>query len=235
MSFTDRGTRTSRRDERGVALVIVLLTMMLLSALGLALSLTAITESRIAASYRGSAETIYAADAGIERALHDLSLVSDWTAVLTGAATAPFIDGAAGARRLPDGSPLDLNRATDDLNCGHPSCSDADLIATTAERPWGANNPVWRLYEHARFGALSSSRVTSADVYVVVWVADDPLENDGLPFVDGDESRGPNPGRGLVQIRAHAYGPAGAQRIVEATIRRAGSRVDVLSWRERRQ
>ena len=224
-----------RRDERGVALVIVLLTMMLLSALGLALSLTSITESRIAAAYRASAETIYAADAGIERALHDLSLVSDWTEVLAGVSTSPFIDGAAGSRRLPDGSPLDLSQATDELNCGHPSCSDADLVAASEERPWGANNPVWRLYAHAPLAALGSSQAGKVDVYVVVWVADDPLENDGLPFVDGDETRGPNPGRGLVQIRAHAYGPAGAQRIVEASVRRAGSRVDVLSWRERRQ
>jgi hypothetical protein len=70
---------------------------------------------------------------------------------------------------------------------------------------------------------------------VIVWVGDDPLENDGQPLVDGDTSGGANPGKGLLQLLAHAYGPAGARRVVEATLMRAGPGIRVLSWREIRQ
>jgi len=71
--------------------------------------------------------------------------------------------------------------------------------------------------------------------YVVVWVSDDPLETDGDPLVDGDETTGSNPGKGILQVRAQAYGPAGAARIIEMTIRRAAMGNRVLSWREIRR
>ena len=46
-------------DEQGVALVIALLSMLLLTALGMALTLTTNTERRISGNYRDSAETLY--------------------------------------------------------------------------------------------------------------------------------------------------------------------------------
>ena len=101
-----------RCSERGIALIIVLLSMLLLSALGIALSLTTSTETQIAASYRRSTETFYAADAGAARAIHDLALVGDWTDVLSGGETSTFVDGAPGPRVLPDGSPFDMTTHT---------------------------------------------------------------------------------------------------------------------------
>jgi hypothetical protein len=65
-------------------------------------------------------------------------------------------------------------------------------------------------------------------------VSDDPLETDGQPLIDGDETAGANPGRGVLQLHAQAYGPAGAMRIVEITLQRVATRVRVLSWRELR-
>ena len=53
---------------------------------------------------------------------------------------------------------------------------------TTARRPWGTNNPIWRLYAHGALADLSPSGAIDSNVYVVVWVADDPLETDGLPL-----------------------------------------------------
>ena len=216
-----------------MALIVVLLSMMLLSALGIALSLTTSTEAQIAATYRWSTEAFYAADGGATRAIHDLSLVAYWNDALSGAAQSTLVDGAPGPRALPDGSRLDLNQATDLLNCGHVSCSADELTAVTTDRPWGQNNPTWRLFAHAPVSALSPS--LDARIYLVVWIADDPLENDGLPLVDGDETSGPNPGRGVVQLRAQAYGLSGASRTIEVTLRRADARVSVLSWRELRQ
>jgi hypothetical protein len=136
---------------------------------------------------------------------------------------------------LPDGTRIDLNRETDRLNCGHSPCSITDLTAITSERPWGANNPVWRLYAYGPLGDPNPRAVNESPAYVIVWVSDDPLETDGQPLVDGDESGGANPGRGVLQLHAHGYGPAGAMRIVEVTLRRAGLRTRVISWRELRQ
>ena len=218
--------------ERGTALVVVLLSMMLLAALGIALSLTIDTETRIAATYQWSAETLYAADAAIERAIQELTGLPDWTPVLAGAEASSMIDGSPGARLLSDGSRLDLNEQTDLLNCGHVSCSAADLADVTADRPWGSNNPEWQLYGHAPLASLSPSSGVESRMYVMVWVADDPLETDGQPRIDGDETHGPNPGAGLMQLRAQSYGPSGARRTIEVTLRRVDSRVDVIAWRE---
>ena len=221
-------------SERGIALVIVLLAMMLLAALSMALSLTTSTETRIAASYSWGAETFYAADAAIEYVLHDLATLGDWTDALGGVAMS-FSDGHPGLRTLPDGTRVDLIEVTDLLNCGHPSCSIAELTASTADRPWGINNPIWQLYGHGPLAMVSPAIAIEPPIYVIVWVSDDPLENDGQPLVDGDETMGPNAGRGILQVRAHAYGAGGSERIVEMTIRRAAAGVHVISWREIRQ
>ncbi|HKE88664.1 MAG TPA: PilX N-terminal domain-containing pilus assembly protein [Vicinamibacterales bacterium] len=221
--------------EHGLALVVVLLSMSLICALSLALTLLASTEMRIAAHHRWSAETFFAADAAVERAILDLSRAGDWTGVLNGAFVSTFVDGPPGVRILTDGSRLDLSEATDTLNCGHASCSSDELIANTVERPWGANNPIWRLYAHAPLSALSLSGSIDSRVYLMVWVADDPLETDADPLVDGDESHGPNPGRGVLQLRAQAYGTAGSVQTIEVTLHRVLTRTRVLSWRVVRQ
>jgi Tfp pilus assembly protein PilX len=220
-------------SERGIALVIVLLAMMLIAALGMALSLTTSTETRIAASYAWGAETFYAADAALEHVLDDLTRLVDWTDALDGAATS-FSDGPPGPRTLPDGTRVDLRQVTDRLNCGHPSCSIAELTASTADRPWGINNPIWQLYGHGPLAMLSPAIDIEPPIYVIVWVSDDPLENDGQPRVEGDETMGPNAGRGILQVRTHAYGAGGSVRTVEMTIRRAAAIVQVMSWRELR-
>jgi hypothetical protein len=222
-------------DERGVALVIALLSMMFLAALGMALALTTSTESRISAAYSQGIDTFYAADAAFERALQELSNLADWNLVLGEGVTSTFTDGAPGFRDLPDATRLDLVEATARLTCGRAVCSDADIDSSTADRPWGSNNPRWQLYAHGRLSDMSPSRTLRSFTYVVVWVADDPLETDGQPLVDGDESAGANPGKGLLQVQAYAYGLAGSRSIVEATLRRADMRVRVVSWRHIRQ
>src|SRR5215510_7228189 len=85
-------------DEQGIALVIALLCMLLLTALGMALTMTTITEKRIAGNYRFGVETVYAADAGVERVMQDLLTVPDWNRILDGSTTSSFVDGAPGVR-----------------------------------------------------------------------------------------------------------------------------------------
>jgi Tfp pilus assembly protein PilX len=235
---TDRRTRggmleTANRTERGIAIVFVLLAMMLLSALGVALALTTSSERQVSAAYGAGAEVFYAADAAFERAFQELSQVADWNAVLTGGMST-FVD-TSNRQVLPDGSPLNLSQATDMVNCGVSPCSLAGMQATTASRPWAANNPIWQLYAFGPLSDLSPSGAIGADIYVVVWVGDDPLETDGQPLIDGDATDGPNPGAGLLQVLVHAYGRSGTRRVIEATLRREDSRTRVLSWREVRQ
>ena len=207
--------------------------MMLLSALGIALALTTSTERQVSATYGTDTELFYAADAAFERALQDLLPVADWNAVLSGA-TSTFVDGGPGRRMLPDGAVLDLQQATDRVNCGQSPCSSVDLHAATSSRPWGTNNPTWQLYAHGPLTDVSPGGTVESAVYVVVWVADDPLETDWQPLIDGDTTVGPNPGAGLLQVLVHAYGVGGTRRVIEATLRRGDSRSRVLSWRELR-
>ena len=79
--------RTSHdpRGEQGIALIIALMSMLLLTALGMALMLTTTTETMITGNYRDGVEAMYAADAGIERTMQDLLTVPDWNNVLSSA------------------------------------------------------------------------------------------------------------------------------------------------------
>jgi hypothetical protein len=221
------------KSDRGIAIIFVMLLMMLLSALGIALAWTTSSERQVSASYAMGAEVFYAADAAFERTLLDLSLTPDWNAVL-GGGMSTFID-ASGRRVMPDGSLLNLSQATDVVNCGRSPCSLAEMQTTTEPRPWGANNPIWRVYAYGPLADLSPSGAIDSNVYVVVWVGDDPLETDGQPMIDGDTTNGPNPGGGLLAVLVHAYGPLNTRRVIEATLRREQSGIRVLSWREVRQ
>ncbi len=64
--------------ERGVALVITIMAVALLSALGLSLAMIVDTETRISGQFAGGREVLYAADAAIEIAAQELVGVGDW-------------------------------------------------------------------------------------------------------------------------------------------------------------
>jgi hypothetical protein len=210
-------------SDRGVALILVLLVMMTLSALAMSLALLVSTESRITANYRDGMEAFYGAEAGLARVLPDLEAETDPNRVLSGLSVSSFIDGPPGLRRLPDGTFTDLHALTSTLNCGRVMCSDADLDEAREERPWGRNNPRWQLYGYGRLPGDSR-------VYAVVWVADDPSETDMDPFTDGGGEE--NPGLGRLSITAHGYGSAGTRRAIEATVARDARGLSMLSWRE---
>jgi hypothetical protein len=92
-------------NQRGASLIIALMATLLLSALGMGLVMTSMTETMITANYRDSGEAMYAADAGIERVMQDLLTVPDWNRILSGGVQSSFIDGLpSGERILPDGT-----------------------------------------------------------------------------------------------------------------------------------
>jgi Tfp pilus assembly protein PilX len=210
-------------SECGVALVTALMAMLLLTALGFALVLTTMSETMIAGNYRGSQEALYAADAGLERTMQDLLTVPDWNTVLAGATKSAFIDSEnPGFRLLRDGKTLDLNEATNMINCGKTTtCSVSEMNATTEDRPWGMNNPRYQLYGYGPVNDFIPSGELSSDLYVVVWLGDDPSENDNDPTKDGNAQT--NPGTGVLTMRAEAFGPGGIHKIVEITVARTDS------------
>jgi hypothetical protein len=254
------------RDESGIALVIALLAIVVMVAIGSALMLAAATESKIARNFRNGAEALYAADAALEWAVGELRGTADWNQLLSGSARSSFVDGdPSGIRMLADGRTIDLTRIRNDLNCRSASgCSDATLDAITAERPWGANNPRWQPFAWGSLDGLLPGGTVGSPFYVVVFVADDPSECDDNPLVDGGPAVScqagvtENPGKGVLSVRAEAFGPFGAHRIVELAVANAqnvthpdvmpddgsadkygdtmgttiGQGVRVLSWRE---
>lgn len=210
------------RSRDGIALVVVLGSMLVLSAMGLGLLLLAISHTLTSGNERRARAALFAAEAGIERALPDLVRAVDWDAVLDGRVRSGFTDGSpGGVRQLPGGTTVNLDEVVALANCGAlTSCSDAQMNAVTAERRWGVNNPRWRLFAHGPLGALlSSPAVLAPSEYVVVLVADDPMEVDGDPLRDG--RAGASAGAGILQLRAEAFGPESAHRAVEVTVARS--------------
>ena len=195
-----------------MTLVIALISLVLLSALSTSLAVVMNTELRAAANYGASREAMYAADGALEIAAQELLRVADWNALLSSGALSGFVDGPpSGVRQVGDGT-VDLAQATNLAN-GEP-------------RPWGANNPAWRLFAFGRLGSRT---------YVIAWAGDDSAENDGDPSTDGGGAA--NPGAGILAVRAEAFGVGGAHAVLEATVRRdtepgVGPTVRVLSWQE---
>ena len=239
--------RQFHHDERGAALLVALMAILLTMALGTALILSAGIESKITRNFRARVEAFYAADAALEHTVDDLRAMGDWNAVLSGLVPSAFTDGPPnGMRVLADGRPFDLGEV---VNLAAP-CSGSAMDAPTAERPWGPNNPRWQLFA---WGFLTDLlQETGSPFYVVTMVGDDSSENDGDPLRDGSTpcTQGQvvacNPGTGRIELRAEAFGPFGAHKILEATISRSepgGSEADysngiiqtgarILSWRE---
>jgi hypothetical protein len=216
--------------EDGIAMIMAMAATLLMSALGIALVLTTSSETIIASNFRDASEAAYAADAVFERSINDLVMVPDWNTVLTGAVQSAFIDGApSGRRTLADGSTIDLGQILSMTNCGKAAiCSDADLDAVTAERPWGANNPRWQLYAYGNLTDMLPGHRIDSPYYVLLMVGDDPSETDGKPFEDGIDT----PGAGILALRAAALGPRGVRRTIDMTVVRAAAGLRVLSWRD---
>jgi hypothetical protein len=217
----------SRRED-GVAMVMALMAIGLLTSLGLALLLASSSEVIMAGHFRDQRAALYAAEAIVARAMSDLAAAPDWTMLIDRAARSTFVDGpAGGTRTLQDGTALDLVKVVNLANCQKSSaCAASDLTAVTAQRPWGVNNPRWQLYAYGPLRDMLSPGAVDSPWYVVLLVGDDPLAADDV-----------------IAMRAEAYGPTSAHTVVELTAARitansdynvgvGPSAVRILSWRE---
>jgi hypothetical protein len=230
--------------ESGVALILVLVVTSLLSTLALGLAVVVSTNLLAEGNFGDSIAMSYAADAGLELAAHDLTQSADWDLVLAGVISGALSDGGAtGVRNIPAGGSVNLSAETNQINCGKTSsCTVAEMEANSRDRPWGADNPQWRLFEYGPVAALDSFE-RPGPWYLLVWVADDGRETDGNPLADGTATD--RRGRGILRVRSAVYGARGARRVVEAELARSchyESGVEVChpgirvqSWQELRQ
>ncbi len=203
MTITSR-LNARLRDERGTALIIALMAMMLLTALGAAIVMVSSTETHISSNYRNGQEALYAADAAVERVVQDLLMIPRWNDILSGSAQSGFVDGSATDQKtLPGGGVMTLTAATTALQ------EDTDT-----SNLWGPNNPRWQLFAWGPLGDMLPNNQIDSPMYVAVWVADDPAETDGNPLADSN---------GTITLHAEAVGPSGARKVVEVTVARTNS------------
>lgn len=219
---------TSRRSldaERGAALVLVLVFVVLIAGVAAALAITSRTEAMVAANLRFGREALYAAEGALAVAIRDLGAVNDWGPVLTGAIVGTQTDGASiGSRRLPGGDVVVLC-------CGPASLTGEVQLRADAGRSWGSDTPQWTIFAWGPVSEWLPAGDLTLPLYVVVWVSDDPGDGDGVPAADNN---------GMVRLHAQALGPAGARRVVEAVVRRPAvgeppapaPAVRVAGWRE---
>jgi hypothetical protein len=143
---------THKPGEKGFALVLALLALMLLTTLGITLATTTATEMQIATNFRWGLQAKYNAEAGIEIGKRYLRQV-DWRALLPAARSAADItDGDALSdvenilsRTGPEGEPsrnheledcdtwglTGLGVILDDPNQTYPFQSSSDLLGSS--------------------------------------------------------------------------------------------------------
>lgn len=191
--------------ERGTALLLAITLVLLLLAIGGAVSIATRTETLIAANFRQSRQAFYAAEGAIALSVRDLDGIADWSAALSGAAASSFTDGAAiGTRTLPGGGSVVLC-------CGPGSLTDDVQNRAHGGRSWGADTPQWQIFAWGpASGWLAPGRIESV-MYVAVWIADDAADKDGNPAADTN---------GLIELHAQALGPGGGRRVVEVLVER---------------
>lgn len=192
----------SWRGERGIGLIIALLATMLLTALGLALVALTNTETAMTSNYRDAQEALYAADAGVERAMQDLLLEPDWNTVLQGNRQSGFFDGLSTVT-LGDGTSMAVESARTYLQ-----------QQTDAANVWGTNDPQWQWYGRGFVSDILPEGGINSRAYVMVFVGDDPSDNDDDPTRDTN---------GVISMRVEAYGPQGGRKVVEVTVSRTAS------------
>lgn len=167
-------------NDRGAALVLAMMTVALLAALGLSLSVLTGVEMRVAANYTHAHEAMAAAETALEFAARETLGISDWDSIEAGSTRSAFVDGApGGSRTLADGASVDLTALTANLG-----------------------NPNWRLFA---YGALNRLENLQSNAYIVVWAAPDPAGQAGVLVLRAD-ALGPSGTRRAVQATISRWG-----------------------------
>ena len=206
-------------SHRGIALVLALLAIAFFSAMAGGLVLSSLVGRSVAANYEEAVGLANLSDSALELAASELSTIADWGDVLAGGRISAVVDGVPGVRRLPDGSVVDLTAMTNQRTCGGVAlCTDVQLSAYTADRPWGPNNPRWRLFIYTPAPPLPPMPRSAGPAYIVVWIGDDARETDDDPTTDGAGAG--QEGRYVVRARVESFGGRGGRHALEAELAR---------------
>ena len=197
-----RNGRLAAAADRGSALIIALFAAVVLSGLGIGLLMLTNTEGAIASNYRAGNQTLYAADAAVERVLADILMTPNWNEILTGATKSGFVDDTL-TPALPSNQLINLTSLTAEMQAA------SDATAT-----FGPNNPRWKLFAYGRLSEMAAANMINTDEYVVVWISDDPADGDGDAQADTN---------GVLTVLAQAIGQQGTVRTVEVTIAKTDS------------
>ena len=192
----DIGNWCERVD--GVALLLTVMMTLLVTALGSAIIVLTTTETTLTRTHRLGLQTLSAAEAGLEWAVLELRQMPDWTPVLGGAIRSRF-EADDPTPAMADGFTVDLR------SLGAALQREADR-----ERSLNPNAPRWTLFSHGWLEDLLG-KPAPTPLYLAVWTADDAAEHDGDPAVDTN---------GRVMVRAEAFGPFRARRVIEASVTR---------------
>lgn len=187
----------SRGNERGMALVAVLLLLMTISALGAALAISGNTETLIARNHQNAAEARATADAGLSHALAlTLDFVNDWQGTYASASAAmtaliadpslgdldPLVAGVTGFDTLGD---VDYQVAIldDDDEAGRDINLDADALVRMGEDGDEATDVnsklVVRATGYAAGNAVAVIEATVAELELPAFLTNGDLEIDG--------------------------------------------------------
>jgi type II secretory pathway pseudopilin PulG len=203
--------------QRGIALLVTLLLLSVLAAVAAGVTVSFKLARSSTTHQLEAADVANAAESALELAARELAAIADWDAVLNGARASGLVDGAPGVRVVPGGETIDLARLTNELTCGRAAlCTDAQVQAFDAERPWGVNNARWRPFLHVELPRGPAMPHPRAAAYVAVWIGDDAREIDGNSMADG--AGGATDGRYVVRARVEAFGPRGARYGLEAEL-----------------
>jgi hypothetical protein len=169
-----------RSGERGFALVLAILSLMLLTFLGLTMATTTSTELQIATNYRWSQQALYNAEAGLEAARIVLSRNADetqeWAPLLPQRRTSP-VDKWAPPLAAPPWLETEAGRDFDHWECDDRGGVGYGLVLT--EGVGGTRYENQSVFDgHALNGAFT------------IWVRRPlPVDNAGLYSDDPEDNR----------------------------------------------
>jgi Tfp pilus assembly protein PilX len=204
-----------RAEHAGIAILHVLMLLTVLMAIAEGAALVARVEVRVSHFHRSEREASYAAQAMLAASIQELERTSDWTAVLSGAQVASFVDGPADLpRQIPGGS-------TVNVCCGAGSLTG---------RLRGETGDGWQVFGWQSAGGLLNV-ADAPKQYIVAWVLDDRDETDGNPLADTNDR---------IAVHVESVSTLGVRKALEALVGRApldmatGSRLpglELLVWR----
>ena len=176
-----------------MGVLVAVLLMMLLGALGGAMTIIATGETRIVANHRAAAAAEHAAVAGVEIVLNHLATVPDWLPVHSGVLPSSFVDGPSSGVRETASGRIDIARETELVRRGPPPRA-------------------WQVYAHAPLRDLAAVSTGFQDLYVIVWAAAHPGGSPGNTVLLLAHAYGTNGIRGAIEANV-ARSPGGGVHV----------------------